>query len=86
MAPIQLVPRSERNSLTEPRIEINLLRAFMNAEDYISSITSMCMALIVKHVNWTAHRLDKACPPRVRLDTTDQVQKTSTPTYVKGAA
>ena len=53
---MKFVPRSDRNSLTCPLIAINLLRALMNEDEVISSITSICMARDVRQENTIAHR------------------------------
>jgi hypothetical protein len=55
--PTKFVPLSERNNFTFPKREINLRNAFVNADDDISGTTSICIALIVRHVNKIAHRL-----------------------------
>lgn len=41
---------------------------------------------MLRHVNITPHLLLLACPPLVRLITTDHGPNTSTPVYVKGGA
>lgn len=41
---------------------------------------------MLRHVNITPHLLLLACPPLVRLVTTDHGPNTSTPVYVKGGA
>jgi hypothetical protein len=44
----------------------------------------MWIALVVRHVNITAHHLLLACPPRVLRAKTSHGPKQSTPTLVKG--
>lgn len=62
----------------------NLLRAFINADVSIESITSMWTARVEKQVNRTAQHF--ACALlRVCRYATNQWPKTSTPTLVNGA-
>lgn len=82
MAHTKLVPRSDLYSLTSPLIDMNLRRAFMNAEDDISAINSMWTALAVRHENSTAHLFDWALPPLVLRVTVFQGPNTSNPTFV----
>ena len=56
----------------------------MNEELDISSITSMWIARLAKHVKITAHLLEFACPPLVFLAKTSQGPKTSSPTWENG--
>lgn len=46
-APKKLVPQSDLNCLTGPRMERNRRSALIKLEDYIVLITSMCMALVL---------------------------------------
>ena len=75
---------SDLNSLIFPLSAISLRTALMNDELVILSITSICIALVVRHVNIIAHLLLKARPPLVLLDVISQGPKVSTPTEVKG--
>ena len=79
--PTKLVPMSDRNSFTGPRIvEVKHLRAFKNEEELISSNTSVRVALFTRHMNKAAHLLGCDCAPLVRRDTAYQGPNTSTPT------
>lgn len=83
-APTKLVPLSERMILIQPRIAINRMREFMNAEVVISSSTSIWTALIARHVKRTAHPLLVADPPLVFLVIISQGPKTYTPINQNG--
>lgn len=85
-APIKFVPLSERSCLGGPRIAKNRRQAFMKLEVDMDSNTSMCVALVLMHVNNTAHRLLSALPPRERRVTMLHGPKTSSPTWVKGGS
>lgn len=56
----------------------------MNDDELSSSITSMCMALVERHVNNRAQRLLLAWPPLVLRVTTDHGPNVSIPTDEKG--
>lgn len=56
-APTKLVPLSECMFFTGPRIARNLLNAFMKLEESKDSMTSICMALVLRQVKRTAHLL-----------------------------
>lgn len=83
-APIKLVPLSEWRSFAGPRIEKNLLNAFMKLDVDMDSTSSMCAALVDMHVKSTAHLLLSALPPLVRRVITIHGPNTSRPTLVKG--
>ena len=50
-APIKFVPLSQRISLTDPRLQMKRLGAFINESVSKESATSMCTALLAKQVN-----------------------------------
>lgn len=77
---------STRNSLTLPLRQTIRRTALTRADEERYSTTSMWMALMTRQVNKIAHRLLFAVPPLVRLVTTEEGPKVSTPTYVKGGA
>lgn len=81
--PTKLVPLSERNSLTGPRIVINRRKALINDETDNSSTSSMCIALVLRHVKSAAHRLLFAAPPLVILVRISHGPFISTPTNEK---
>ena len=77
-------PLSERSKINVPLMDINLRSAFMNEEEDISSISSICTALIDRQVNNTAHLLLLATLPQVFLVIISHGPKTSTPTQLNG--
>ena len=82
--PTKLVPLSDLNCCTGPRIATNLRRALINDELLSSSMSSTWTARDTKHVNRMAQRLWFLCIPRVFLKTIGQGPKTSIPTKVNG--
>ena len=65
---------------------MNFFSALVNAEELSSSMISMCITRIVKHIYITAQRLLFATPPRVCLAATVHGPNTSTPVYENGGA
>lgn len=63
--PIKFVPLSERSCLGGPRIAKKRRKAFIKLEVDTDSNTSLCVALMLMHVNNTAHHLLSELPPRV---------------------
>ena len=61
-APIKLVPRSLRSSLTAPLRQMNQRRACMNESVSIECATSICMARLAIHVNSAPYRLTSFLP------------------------
>jgi hypothetical protein len=55
----------------------------MNADELISSTSSICTALVTRQVNIIAQRFELAYPPRVLRETIVHGPKASTPTLVK---
>jgi hypothetical protein len=51
----KFVPLSERNIFTLPLTEVNLMTVFMNADELISSTSSICTALVTRQVNIIAN-------------------------------
>ena len=82
----KLVPQSEQSCITGPHKARNLHNALIKLEESIDSISSMCMALVVRQVNSTAQRLLFATPPLVHRALTYQGLKTSRPTSLNGGA
>lgn len=81
-APTKLVPLSERNCRTGPRIDRKRLNALMKQEVLNSSTSWIWIPLDIKHVNRNANHLLVANPPCVRLAVTSQGTKVTTPTNV----
>lgn len=80
--PTKFVSRSDLICFTGGRSATTFCR--MKEEALISSTTSMCTPLVVKHVNSMVHLLQFGTSPRVRLVTMFQGPKASRPTYVNG--
>ena len=83
-APMKFVPQSDISCLAGPLMAKKRLKALIQLEVSIDSMTSMWTALELIQQNIIAHRLLSACPPLVRLAVIHQGPKTSNPTYVNG--
>lgn len=83
-APMKFVPRSDRNFFTAPRIDMNRVRALINAKLLSSYMTSIWTALDVRQLKSTVHLFECASRRRVMCATMFHRPKTSTLTISNG--
>ena len=79
LPPRKLVPPSQNMVATDPRMDSNRLKAWRKLSADKSSSSSMCKALVYKHVNRTPHLLITD-----RRSLTSKGPKVSIPIWVNG--
>lgn len=82
-APTKSVSLSDLYTLTGPRNASKRRKALQKDEQYISSVTLICMARVVKQLNDIAHRLLFITPQSISLAKTFTGLNVSSPTVVK---